>query len=72
VATQPHYQGYPKGSARSFVGRYSGKGWLTFCDGHAELVDPSETLDMTGQIIEPETNYIWNLQHETPAGGVGR
>jgi len=63
VETQPRYNGQAKGSARSFVGRYNGKGWLIFCDSHAELVDPKDTLDVTGQILEPETNFIWSLQH---------
>jgi type II secretory pathway pseudopilin PulG len=62
VETQPRYDGQAKGSARSFVGRYGGKGWLTFCDGHSELVEPKDTLDVTGQILQPETNYIWTLQ----------
>lgn len=65
VETQPRYDGAAKGSARSFVGRYGGKGVLTFCDGHAELVDPADTLDVTGQILMPQTNFIWSLEKTT-------
>jgi prepilin-type processing-associated H-X9-DG protein len=64
VITQPHYQGQAKGSARSFVGRYSGKGVLTFCDGHAELADPVDMLDVTGMILTPQTNYVWTMNPE--------
>jgi prepilin-type processing-associated H-X9-DG protein len=64
VVTQPHYEGQPKGSARSFVGRYGGKGVLTFCDGHVELVDPNETLSMTGLILTPQTNFVWTSKPE--------
>jgi Tfp pilus assembly protein PilE len=64
VDQQPHYDGQPKGSARTFVGRYGGKGILTYCDGHTEEVEPSETLDVTGQILTPQTNFIWTTKPE--------
>jgi prepilin-type N-terminal cleavage/methylation domain-containing protein len=49
--TQPKYDGTCKGSAKSFVTRYAGKGVLTFMDGHAETFTADELLTETGKII---------------------
>src|SRR5687767_5891011 len=38
VQTKKDYDGSPKGSAKSFVGRYNGEGVLGFLDGHVKLV----------------------------------
>ncbi|HEX8312622.1 MAG TPA: type II secretion system protein [Chthoniobacteraceae bacterium] len=49
--TQPKYDGTCKGSAKSFVARYSGQGVLTFMDGHAEAFEAKDLLTETGKII---------------------
>jgi prepilin-type processing-associated H-X9-DG protein len=49
--TQPKYDGSPKGTAKSFVARYGGQGYLSFVDGHAEGVDVKDLLTETGKII---------------------
>lgn len=59
VPTQPKYDGSPKGSAHSFVGRYSGQGILTFCDGHSESVAVEDTMEVTGRFPFPPTDIIW-------------
>jgi prepilin-type N-terminal cleavage/methylation domain-containing protein/prepilin-type processing-associated H-X9-DG protein len=48
-----NYDGSPKGSAKSFVGRYGGKGIICFVDGHVEEFKPSELLTETGEILIP-------------------
>jgi len=59
VPQQSKYDGSPKGSAKSFVGRYGGQGILTFVDGHAESMDPKETLTETGAFPFPDPPIIW-------------
>lgn len=59
VPTQPKYDGSPKGSAHSFVGRYSGQGVLTFCDGHAEGTAVEDTMEITGRFPFPPREIIW-------------
>ncbi|HET6410391.1 MAG TPA: hypothetical protein VFG14_21045, partial [Chthoniobacteraceae bacterium] len=54
-----NYDGSPKGSAKSFVGRYGGKGFITFVDGHVEEFTPKELLTETGAFEFPPTNVIW-------------
>jgi prepilin-type processing-associated H-X9-DG protein len=49
--TQPKYDGSPKGTAKAFVARYGGQGYLSFVDGHAEGVDVKDLLTETGKII---------------------
>lgn len=61
---QSKYNGSPKGSAKSFVGRYSGQGILTFMDGHAESADPKETLNENGSFPYPQTDFIWTRDRE--------
>jgi prepilin-type processing-associated H-X9-DG protein len=58
------YDGSAKGSAKSFVGRYSGQGAIGFFDGHAELVDAKEILNGNGQIPTPQSTFIWTAKPE--------
>ncbi len=50
------YDGSCKGSAKSFVARYGGKGIIAFVDGHAEESSGKDMLDSSGQIIWDSTN----------------
>jgi prepilin-type N-terminal cleavage/methylation domain-containing protein/prepilin-type processing-associated H-X9-DG protein len=59
VQTKRDYDGSCKGSAKSFVGRYGGHGYLLFLDGHAELTDARDLLNDTGDIPVPQTSVIW-------------
>ncbi len=45
------YDGAPKGNAKSFVARYTGKGVISFLDGSAREVAGKDLLDSTGKII---------------------
>ena len=45
------YDGAPKGNAKSFVARYTGKGVIAFLDGGAREVAGKDLLDSTGKII---------------------
>ena len=51
MKVQPAYDGSCKGSAKSFVARYGGKGVLLFFDGHAEYYETKDLLTETGKII---------------------
>ncbi|HEV7866356.1 MAG TPA: type II secretion system protein [Chthoniobacteraceae bacterium] len=64
VQSRKDYDGSPKGSAKSFVGRYGGQGVLFFFDGHVELVHAKELLTETGQFPFPQTNVIWTANPE--------
>lgn len=59
VQTKKDYDGSPKGSAKSFVGRYGGKGVLYFLDGHAEVVEAKDLLTETGRFPYPQTDVVW-------------
>lgn len=59
IQTKKDYDGSCKGSAKSFVGRYGGKGVLFFLDGHAEVVDAHDLLTETGAFPFPQSNVIW-------------
>ena len=48
------YDGAPKGSAKSFVARYTGKGILGFLDGHCEEVSGKDILQPNGDMIWSE------------------
>ena len=48
------YDGAPKGSAKSFVARYNGKGIIAFLDGTARPVSAKELLQPNGEIIWSE------------------
>jgi prepilin-type N-terminal cleavage/methylation domain-containing protein len=64
VQSKKDYDGSPKGSAKSFVARYSGKGILTFADGRSESVEGKDILDETGRFPFPPTDYIWGRSPE--------
>jgi type II secretory pathway pseudopilin PulG len=64
VVTEEKYDGAPKGSARTFVGRYAGKGLLAFVDGHIELAAPKDMLTPTGRLVFPSEKYIWGRTPE--------
>jgi prepilin-type N-terminal cleavage/methylation domain-containing protein/prepilin-type processing-associated H-X9-DG protein len=64
AATQKksNFDGSPKGSPKSFVGRYGGKGFVLFVDGHVEEFKPDDLLTETGEIPwSPlgNTDLIW-------------
>lgn len=64
VQTKKDYDGSCKGSAKSFVGRYGGKGVLLFLDGHAEVVDARNLLTETGTFPFPQSSVIWTCTPE--------
>jgi len=64
MAQQPKYDGSCKGSAKSFVARYGGKGMLTFVDGHAEAVEGKDVLTETGGFYFPQIAIIWTKTAE--------
>jgi prepilin-type N-terminal cleavage/methylation domain-containing protein len=51
ISVSSDYDGSCKGSAKSFVTRYKGKGLLTFADGHTEPASATDLLTPTGAII---------------------
>lgn len=59
--TKRDYDGAAKGSAKSFVTRYGGKGWLLFADGRAELFKGPDVLTETGRFPFPISgvDVIW-------------
>jgi type II secretory pathway pseudopilin PulG len=59
LMTIPPYDGAPKASFNAFVARYSGFGMLTFVDGHAESVAPTDILLPLGNVPFPPTDVIW-------------
>ena len=64
LQTKKDYDGSPKGSAKSFVGRYGGQGHLFFANGHAELVSPKDVLTETGDFPFPQTSVVWTRTPE--------
>lgn len=64
VQSRKDYDGSPKGSAKSFVGRYGGQGVLLFLDGHAELVSVRDALTETGHFPFPQTQIVWTRTPE--------
>jgi type II secretory pathway pseudopilin PulG len=64
VQTKTDYDGSPKGSAKSFVGRYDGEGVLCFFDGHVQLVKAADLLTNTGAFPFPQGDVVWTA---TPA-----
>ncbi len=61
---QGAYDGAPKGTARSFVGRYNGIGVVCFLDGHTELYRVHDMLTETGALPFPQTEIVWTLDPE--------
>lgn len=63
VQQKSDYDGSPKGSAKSFVGRHSGFGHILFVDGHIEKYEPQELLTASGDIPYPPSKsrlgLIW-------------
>ncbi len=59
VQSKKDYDGSPKGSAKSFIGRYGGKGVLCFIDGHIEEHSPKDLLDEAGRFWFPPNDVIW-------------
>jgi len=64
MAQQPKYDGSCKGSAKSFVARYGGKGVLTFVDGHADTFEGKDILTETGGFPFPQINVVWTKTPE--------
>jgi hypothetical protein len=58
------YDGAPKGSAKSFIGRYGGEGVLSFADGSAGFYKAKELLNETGRFPMPQTEVIWTRSPE--------
>jgi prepilin-type N-terminal cleavage/methylation domain-containing protein len=59
VQTKNNFNGSPKGNAKSFVGRYGGKGWLAFVDGRMAEFEPQDLLTESGGFPFPPTEVIW-------------
>jgi prepilin-type N-terminal cleavage/methylation domain-containing protein/prepilin-type processing-associated H-X9-DG protein len=57
------YDGSPKGSAKSFVGRHFGVGHILFVDGHVQTFEPAELLTTGGEFFYPPSTsrlgLIW-------------
>lgn len=51
IAAKKDYDGSCKGSPKSFVTRYTGKGIIAFADGHTEEVMAKDVLTSTGAIM---------------------
>jgi prepilin-type processing-associated H-X9-DG protein len=64
VQSRNDYDGSPKGSAKSFVGRYGGKGYILFIDGHVELVAAKDLLTETGAFPFPQSDVVWTRTPE--------
>lgn len=59
LKTQPKYDGSPKGSAKSFVGRYAGTGVIAFVDGHIDTFEAKDLLTDAGHFPFPPTDVVW-------------
>jgi prepilin-type N-terminal cleavage/methylation domain-containing protein len=66
VQANKDYDGSPKGSAKSFVGRYGGQGVLIFMDGHSEIVNAKDLLTETGRFPFPvsSSGILWTRTPE--------
>jgi hypothetical protein len=64
--TKKDYDGASKGSPKSFVARYRGKGWLLFVDGHAQARAANEVMTEVGTIPFPpgSDDVIWSRNPE--------
>ena len=61
IQTKTDYDGSPKGSAKSFVGRYDKQGHLVFADGSVRLVKVADQLTVTGDFPFPPTDVVWSV-----------
>lgn len=61
LAIQPNknFDGSPKGSAKSFPGRYGGKGLIIFIDSHIAEFEPKSLLTDTGSFPFPPEDIVW-------------
>jgi Tfp pilus assembly protein PilE len=64
IQSKKDYDGSPKGSAKSFVGRYDDQGVLCFFDAHVELINAKDVLTEHGDFPFPQTNVIWTPKPE--------
>jgi prepilin-type processing-associated H-X9-DG protein len=64
VQKKNDYDGSPKGNAKSFVGRYGGKGHLVYVDGHVELEEVKNLLTETGAFPFPQGDVVWTRTPE--------
>lgn len=64
VQSKKDYDGSPKATAKSFVGRYAGEGVLGFADGHVETVKAKELLTEVGDFPFPQVEVIWTANPE--------
>jgi prepilin-type N-terminal cleavage/methylation domain-containing protein len=61
---QPKYDGSCKGSAKSFVARYAGEGYVLFVGGNALSIDGKEILTESGAFPFPQQGIIWTRTPE--------
>jgi Tfp pilus assembly protein PilE len=61
IQTKTDYDGSPKGSAKSFVGRYDKQGHLCFADGSVRLVKVADQLTETGDFPFPPGDVVWTV-----------
>ena len=62
-----NYDGAPKGSAKSFVGRYFGFGHILLVDGRVQKFEPSELLTDRGEFFfPPDTSRLGLIWCRTP------
>jgi prepilin-type N-terminal cleavage/methylation domain-containing protein len=67
VQRKGNYDGSPKGSPKSFVGRYGGTGFVIMVDGRVEEFKPDELLDEVGGIpFPPEKSPAGLIWCKTP------
>jgi prepilin-type N-terminal cleavage/methylation domain-containing protein len=64
MAVQPKYDGSCKGSAKSFVARYAGEGYVVFCDGNGQSIPGKDILLENGSFEYPPTGIVWTRTPE--------
>ena len=64
MGAQPKYDGSCKGSAKSFVARYAGEGYVVFVDGNGQSITGKEILMENGSFWFPPTDIIWTRTPE--------
>jgi len=65
-ATSQVYQGRAMMGPKNFIGRYDGRGVLSFMDGHAEGRLLKDVLTPTGDAITPQREILWTADPSTP------